>query len=1126
MKKLSFSIHIRWICLLISSLLTANYVQAGSGEQSYAQTKRLTLSMSNITLEQLFETIKAQSDFSFSIRSSDINLNEKITIDVKNQKITEILNQVLNSQQAVYEIRDRHIIIYKPSPEMKKSETARQEISVSGTVTDGTGEPIPGANVIIKGTTTGLVTGIDGKYSIHVPDTRSILIFSFVGYTTKEEEVGDRRIIDVTLIEGQEIEEVVVTALGIKREEKALGYAVQNVNSKELTTVKTVDVATKLTGKVAGLNVQNSTEFNEAPTMLLRGETPLLVVDGIPYQNITLRDIASDDIESITVLKGATASALYGQRGQSGAIMVTTKRGYKGSGLEVEVNSSAMFTAGFLARPEVQTSYSSGGSGKYGIGDYVWGDKLDIGRTSKMYNPYTYEWEETELVSKGKKNLQHFMQSSYVLNNNINISQQGENGGFRTSLTYVYNRGQYPNTVLNKVTATVSGNMKRGNFDMEAGMTYNKRFYPSNLGMGYGGTGFLYNLVVWQGTEFDIRDYRDYWVAGKEDYQQNWMDTQWYNNPWFLAYEAKNSGDYDITNGFITANYQIFPWLKATLRSGLDAYSEKKEYIRPISTVGASKGSYSKYRNAGYSWNNDFLLLFDQRSGSFGIDGFVGGTIYYTQNDNMTMSTENGLTVPGFYSIYASVDPAKTEQGGSKRQVNSLFAKATLSWKSIFFLDITGRNDWSSTLKSGENSYFYPSVAGSWVINETFLLPKVISLLKLRASWTQSKEAPGEYSVNSPYGISTNMWDGLNGAYYPAPVKIGDKTYYNIIRDANILPQSTRTYEFGLGSNFWANRLRFDIAYYNKLYYDKIIPADVSDASGFSYIYLNIDEEIVRKGVEITIGATPVHTGNWRWDVTANWSWDRRYYHKIDPNYSEDSPWVAKGNRYDWIKLNDWERAPDGQLILNSGKVTASKYETLFGYSSPDWVWGLGNSISWKQLTLGFSFDGRVGGMLFNTTNQAMWNSGSHIESDNQYRYDQVVNGLKNYTGEGVMVVSGDVQRDKYGNITEDTRVFAPNNVVTTYEEYIKAANPYIGTQRSQNFFKQTFIKLRELSLSYELSKPLAGKIGMKGVSVGIIGQNLLLWTKEFKYSDPDKAQENMNAPSIRYIGGNIKFNF
>lgn len=370
------------------------------------------------------------------------------------------------------------------------------------------------------------------------------------------------------------IDEVVVTALGIKREEKALGYAVQKVGGSKLSTVKPVNIATSLTGKVAGLNVTNSTEFNTAPTLKLRGETPLLVVDGVPYSNISLNDIAADDIESVDVLKGATASALYGARGGSGAIMVTTKKGSQ-EGLNISVNSSTMFNAGYLVLPEVQHGYSTGQGGKYTAADFVWGDKLDIGRTAVQYDPYTYEWKEMPLVSKGKDNFKNFLETGFITNNNISISQTGKYGSFRSSLSHVYNKGQYPNQRLNKITYSVGGDMKFGKLSFEGGAIYNKRFYPNGEGAGYGGGGYIYNLLVWTGTDYDVRDYKNYWR--KKDEEQNWMNDVWYDNPYYLAHEMTSSNDYDKVNTYLSGKYDIMPWLNFSMRAGADAYASRTE---------------------------------------------------------------------------------------------------------------------------------------------------------------------------------------------------------------------------------------------------------------------------------------------------------------------------------------------------------------------------------------------------------------------------------------------------------------------------------------------------------------------------------------------------------------------
>ena len=598
---------------------------------SYSQNVLLNIDVNNKSVQEVLDEIEKQSDFHFFYNNKQVNTSRIVSIKSKQKNVFNVLEQLFSGTNISYKVLDKSIIL-SPKEVLVAQQKSRK---ITGVVTDGKGEPVPGANVIQRGTTNGTISDIDGKFSLEVPDNATLVI-SFIGYVTKNIAVGHKEIFNITLLEdSRKLDEVVVTALGIKREEKALGYAVQKVKGDNLTIVKSVDVGTAITGKIAGLNVQNSSEFNEAPSMQLRGETPLLVVDGVPYGNITLRDIASDDIESIDVLKGATASALYGSRGGSGAIMVTTKRG-KEEGLNVSINSNTMFDAGFLRLPEVQTSYSTGMNGKYNSEDFVWGDKMDIGRTAIQWDPIGMEWKDMPLISKGKNNFKNFLEQSIVTNNNISVVQKGKYGSVRTSLTHIYNKGQYPNTKLNKLTYTVSGDMKWKDLTFEGGLTYNKRFYPNNEGTGYGTGGYIYSMLVWTGTDLDIRDYKNYWL--KKNEVQNWPNKVWYDNPYFIANEIIHSSDYDVVNGFMNAKYDFTPWLRASLRTGVDMYTEREIWRNSIGAYGGwdKKGYYEEQRKGGYSINNDIIISADKKFGDFSIDGFVGTTLYFYQDGQQT----------------------------------------------------------------------------------------------------------------------------------------------------------------------------------------------------------------------------------------------------------------------------------------------------------------------------------------------------------------------------------------------------------------------------------------------------------------------------------------------------------
>ena len=505
------------LCMRLTAIMLFVCIGLAYASESYSQSATLTLNVNNKTVQDVLDEIEKQSDFHFFYNNKQVNTNRVVSIKSNKKNVFNVLEQLFNGTDISYKVLDKSIIL-SPKEVLKNAITQQKIKNISGTIVDEKGETVIGANILERGSTNGTITDQDGKFQLSVPDNTTLII-SYIGYQTKEIAVKNNTVFHIQLEEDtKKLGEVVVTALGIKRDEKALGYAVQKVNPDGLATAKGVDVSAMLTGKVAGLTVLNTTEFNEKIKLNLRGEETLLIIDGIPAQNMSLSNIATDDIESIDVLKGPTATALYGALGSNGAIMVTTKKSSQKEGLDINVNSNTMFFAGYLAFPKAQSSYSYGYGGKYDdVSGYVWGDKLDIGRTAVMYDPYTYERREQELISKGKNNFQNFLEFSMVTNNNVSVSQKGKYGSFRTSLTHVYNKGQYPNQKLNSFNYYVGGEMSFGKFKLDAAATINKRISPNDFGAGYYSSSYIYDMVVWGGTEYDIRDYRNYWVKGKED---------------------------------------------------------------------------------------------------------------------------------------------------------------------------------------------------------------------------------------------------------------------------------------------------------------------------------------------------------------------------------------------------------------------------------------------------------------------------------------------------------------------------------------------------------------------------------------------------------------------------------
>lgn len=994
---------------------------------------------------------------------------------------------------------------------------------IRGLVTDAEGIPLPGASIQVKETKHVTVSNNFGQFVIDAK-VGDVLIIKYIGYITKElavtKSVGVLKI--VLEANKEDLKEVVVTALGIKRAEKSLGYAIQKVSGNTIQTVKGVDLGTSLTGRVAGLVVKNSTEFNARPTLELRGEEALLVIDGVPYENMTLRDVPTDDIESMDILKGSTASALYGSRAAGGVLLITTKKGALDNGLSIDLNSNTMFQMGYLAIPKVQSSYGRGQNGEID-NDYVWGPKLDVGNTARDWNPVTMQFEDNRpLVSVGKDNLKNFMNTGLITNNNIALAQMGENGSFRIGLNHVYNKGQFPNQKLNIMNFTSGGEIKiNDKFKIESRFGVSRRTAPQVWGGGYGTQGYLYQLMMWTGTEYDIRDYKNYWKEPNKT--QNWMYTNWYDNPYLIAYEKLDGIVQNTVNANVTANYKFNQDFNLMLRLGYDNFNNKETMTNPTANIFSTrggdiggwnaKGLYRLYNKSGFSTNNDLILTYNKRVSKWSFDGLAGGTLYYYMNESLNAATKGGLISPRFFSLKGSVESPTIDQDGSSRQINSLYGRASVGWNDAVFLDFTGRNDWNSAQAKENRSFFYPSVGSSIVLSELMKMPEVVDMFKLRGSWTVFKYASDPYNINSPYTTKTSAWNNLNSADYPS---------YLVAK--NILPTSARTWEIGAAGYLFQRRLHFDVAYYNKYYYNR--QTDLNDdgntaflpaSSGFSRIIVNTKETFERRGLEITLDGSVIKTNDFEWMSTINWSNQHRYYVDTDPIYTPDNLWAKKGERMDAYTEYYWLRDPEGNVIYHNGFPVLSDYDKKYGYEDPDFSFGFINNFRYQNWNLGVNIDGRIGGLMYNYLYDKMWDTGTNPDTDNQYRYDQVVKGLNNYIGNGVKVISGEVTYDKYGIVTSDTRRYAKNDVEIGYQSF---AQEFRGGD--MGIQSKSFVKLREVSLAYSFPVKLATKLGLKRASVSVTGQNLLMWTN-FKFSDPDVDTEDLNSPSQRMLGLNIK---
>lgn len=1008
-------------------------------------------------------------------------------------------------------------------------------ITVTGTVVDEKGESIIGATVQVEGTTNGVITDIDGKYSVRVENDKSTLRFSFVGLVPVVEQVKGRRIINVVLKSDTEVlDEVVVTALGIKKEKKKLGYAVQDLDAPALTKIPAANTASNLTGKIAGLKVSNSPNLFDTPALLLRGVAPVVVIDGVPVESATFWEVAPEDIESMCVLKGPAAAVLYGQRGQNGVIQITTKKAKEA--VKISVNSSTGFDTGMIANPSYQKKYGTGYQGQYRVGNSTdefwgaWGPELD-GRLLPQWNsPYDADGNRIAIpwIPRGKDNLKNMLRTGVVTNNNVSVETKFDKGDFRISLSEMHQKGVFENTKLNSYTVNMSGGIqfsKKLRFD--ANINYNKIDSPNFPSVGYGRNSPIYSMILWAGANVDVRDLRNYWAPGLEGLQQRNFDigpgydngSFDYNNPYFILYENLHGYHKNTAYGSASLKYDVTNELNITLRTGVNMNQLMEDYRTAYSTAYNRNGNYSQ------SYKNDFQILtdliakYDKKLGIFDVGAMLGFNARQ-YNDASHYAETDGLAVPGIYTLSNSMKP--TTPTSSKRELAeyAVYGYLDLGWKNYLMLNLTARNQWSSTIPTfGKNSYLYPSAQLSTVVSEYIPMPEFISYLKLRGSYARVGSAFSPYYF-SPVYSETGTWNNNLGLTSP-----------EIIYSKDIKPSYSTGYEVGGELRLFNNRLGFDATYFYFIDGPQTYNQPISETSGYGAYCLN-GLKTLRKGWELSITASPFRNERgFNWDLVLNLSSYRNYLHELPEGQTQYGE-LKVGDRMDAIYGSAIMYAPEnseyaGQVIIgDNGNIQKDNIKQKLGYSNNDLMVGFSNNMSYGPVSLNFSFDACIGGKMLSQYNRYMWAGGRSLDIDDQERQNWYAG--KEYIAEGVKVVSGELKRDGEGNVISDTRKFAPNDIPTNYFDYVQNSKGYYGIDECV-LVDRSFLKLREVSLTYDLTKHLT-KTPIKGASVSLVGRNLFLITKS-GLVDPDQYNENtvwdnLQTPSFRNIGFNVNVTF
>jgi TonB-linked SusC/RagA family outer membrane protein len=1063
------------------------------------------------------------------------------------------------------------------------------QTTVTGKVTSGEDlSPLPGVNILVKGSTAGTITDADGAYSIAVPNQDAVLIFSFVGYISQEVPVGGKSKLDIVLpSDAAQLSEVVVTALGIEKDKSKLGYAVQDVKGDELVKARDANPMNNLTGKVAGLTVAASPELLGRPSLLLRGRAPLFVVDGVPIQSDTW-NISPDDIESYTVLKGPAASALYGSRGQNGAIQITTKRGTKDArGVSVDFNSSNTIENGFLAIPRVQSEYGPGDHGRYAFADGkggglydsdydIWGPRFE-GQLIPQYDgdvdpsndyvttfpsgaTFTGNVVPTPWVARGKDNLERFLRPGILTSNNIAVSAAGSNYDLRFSTSYIYQQGMVPNTQL----ASNNFNMSAGvdlssKVRFETNINYNYQYTDNIPDVEYGPNSLIYNMIIWGGSDWDVDDMKNYWQEGKEGTQQIYADYTRYNNPWFMAKEWLRSHYKNDVYGYFMLKWQIMDGLELAGRTQINSYdifrSEKFPYSATSYGREQAKGDYREDQRNLFENNTDLMLTYAKDvSTDFSLNASIAGnlrTFKYQSQYSMT----DYLNVPGWYNFANSLNPVKAYNFTAPMQVLSAYGYVDLSFRNFINASFTGRVDKHSTLPAKNNTYFYPSVSLSTILSEVIDMPAAFSYLKLRGSyanvgsaltWATVGPIPSVNLTGNSLGygsIYQSPYDGptyVNAPVYSTSLLYNNQPaafYTNTITNPGLEPSFSSSWETGLEANLIGNRIGLDVTYFESLDGPGIYNLPISETSGYTNALVN-GIKTKRTGWEVILKGTPLdNPEGLKWNVAVNWSTYRETIDEIYGDITNLDFYRQVGERIDQFWGTGIVKTPDGQIVNTADgrpiplTTLNGNARTFLGYTNPDWVWGINNQFSYKNWSFSFQFDGRVGGVIENYIQKQTFRGGRHIETVQgemgEARYQDYL-GVKSYVGPGLVATSGTPVLDREGNITNMNELtFAPNTSATFLQDWISR---YYNTNET-NMMSRSFAKLREVIISYTVPSAVLERTFIKKASVSFIGRNLLYFAEKKdldieQYASYDRAGSGLQTPTMRRFGINFTGTF
>lgn len=1037
-----------------------------------------------------------------------------------------------------------------------------QSRTVTGTVTDADdGSTLPGVSVVVKGTSIGTVTDIEGDFSLNVPNDAETLVFSFVGMATKEVELTSANSYQVEMSDAAiSVDEVVVTALGIKKSEKKIGYAATTVSSERITETRSSDVMSSLSGKVAGVSISNTASDPGASTSVIirgmgslsnGGNQPLYIVDGVPINNSSTYSsdglnngydfgnganlVNPDAVESVTVLKGAAATALYGSRAANGVVMITTKTGERTKGIGITVNTGIQYSD-ILRLPEFQNEYGMGWSGDHTlIENGSWGPRMD--GSMRLWGRIYNNSQKLKPFSPMENNVKDFFEIGFKNQNSISFSGATDKSSFYSSFSNVSEDGLIPTDAdtYEKFTYTLNATHELSDkFKISANFNFgNQENHFSPTGQGLTMINSIYQIP------------RDISIVGLKDYENDPFNSLGYYftpygvaNPYFIIDHKLNSFKQNKIYGKVQADYEILPELSASYRLSMDATNNETKIGQPEISVDPSTpnagqidepGMVSKRMVRRHELDHDFKLLYDKQITDFEISA-LGGVNINERAYSSVHAEVNTLDNPYYYDLSNSPSTPIVNEYYQIRRLIGVYGQIDLGYKDFLYATLTARNDWSSTLPVDNNSFFYPGATLSFVFSS--LLPEnvqdILSFGQLRLAWGKTGRDADPYSI-LPYYIKAESYNEFGNITFP----IGGVNAFemsNLLGSNTLSPEMSNEREIGLRLDFFQKRIGIDASYYDRRSTQQIFDIDMDPATGYTSQTTNIGE-ISNKGIELLLTLVPVKTNDFSWTITTNYTknnnelvslpeelGDEIFLYGFGTTSSSTHMVAQVGKPIGIFKVTVPERDPDGNIVVSNatGEPVAAADPEIVGDANYDYTMGINNMFKYKNFSLSFDFDIRQGGLMYSRT------------KDINYFVGNVVQTL--YNDRQPFVVPNSVNKLEDGSYVENSTPVMKENMYNYFGNG--------GAQLNEGFLvDRSYVKLRSLSFGYNIPKRWINGTFIQSAKVSVYGSNLLLWTPASNtFIDPEVSSfgndlvgmfgEYTTNPSTRRFGFNLQVSF